>query len=278
MLGKHKDVPVCQFTAVQPTIENVIPYTQYQQTQPRLKGYYTFEQSELPVLYGGGRQFLLGRLADLGEVSSVSNMELVDLFVLGAHMVIWIRALDRGLQIPYQRIVYHGVRNIPDPEQQNAGHALEILLNVEKDDTLAQLFPGPDHAAAGNDPLTALEYTMSTVELVLRPRYADFERHYNEEVESLFNFKDFGLNRGDTLVRNCNSAIATCMEFYSMEDDSDDEQTQSEQEFTGLGELVHENGWDAGMAMEFYGNEQVIGRKQPFSSELNSEASRKTRR
>ncbi|CUS20229.1 LAQU0S01e01926g1_1 [Lachancea quebecensis] len=291
MAGTAEAELICQLESTKPTVENVTPYSSYQQTQPRLKGFSLYQQNELPVLYGGGREFLLSLIPGSDEPADMNQAEVVDFFILNTCMVIWINTLDRGLRIPYQKVVYHGVHPIESPTASVEGHTLEIVLTVQRDVTLNQLFPtgAPTHSA---DPLC--EFTMSTVELILRPKYADFDRHYNDQMENLFTFKEFGLNRGDTLVVNCSKAIATCMDFFYVEESDDEAETNQTASnalpgFTGVGEFLHEppvyfnngaaddlgeddrsmsrflvDGADAGMSLEFCGNEQLAGRKKQW--------------
>lgn len=144
------------------------------------------------------------------------------------------------------------------------------------------------------------EQTLSSVELILRPKYANYDRHYNEQPEDLFTFKEFGLNRGDTMVKNCYAAIETCMEFYS-DDDSDKEnindnlnraantnklsgiadlgQTKNIYQNTGIADdldgdatmdLLAQNGSDAGMALQFYADYPLAGQKQTYQDEEDS--------
>ncbi|SCU98433.1 LADA_0H12992g1_1 [Lachancea dasiensis] len=288
MFKDGDDNLICQLETTKPTVENVTPFSEYEQTHPRLKCFSRDQQNELPILYGGGREFLIGAISWPGENLNLDCVEVADFFVLNTYMVIWINAHDTGLQIPYQKVVYHGVRIIDKAKGGvEKGHQLEIVLTLQRDATLDQIFP-----PTGATDATA---TMPTVDLVLRPRYADSDRVYNNQLETLFTFSDFGLNRGDSLVRNCNEAIARCMDFYYVEDDDSEEDGDVGNEcmggagFTGLGEFLQEQtpvyrnagaaddladglgSWqdvgngaeiDAGMSMEFFGGDQVAGRKK----------------
>ncbi|AET38732.1 Lot5p Ecym_3238 [Eremothecium cymbalariae DBVPG len=203
----------CEIVATKPTVENVIPYVHYQQTQPRLKGVHLLQQNELPILYGGGRDFLFG----LFHTECYKNSEAAELFILNTCIVIWLSSLNCGLQIPYQCVVYHAVKETDDPNLPE-GHRLELVITVQRDDVVNHFFP--------NTAASEL-YTMSSVELVLRPKYANYDRHYNDDMEQLFIFRGFGLNRGDTMVTNCNKAIANCMDFYLIEDDDEEDEHTS---------------------------------------------------
>ncbi|SCV04670.1 LANO_0G11628g1_1 [Lachancea nothofagi CBS 11611] len=298
MLKNANDSLFCQVETTKPTVENVTPFPLFQQTQPRLKGVSLDEQNELPILYGGGREFLLGLIPQPGEPLKPASVEVVDLFVLNTCLVIWLKSHDTGVQVPYQNIVYHGVHLIDDCETSAEGHTVEIVLTIQRDPILNQLFP-PQAMTA---PETLLDFTMSTVELVLRPRYADFDRVYNEELEDLFTFKLFGLNRGDTLVINCNNAIARCMDFHYVDEQSEEEAEEAESvagtaEFTGLGEFLNDqtpvyhnigaaddldeddgvvkDDADAGMSLEFYGNQQLAGRKKMWENDMGMDSYKK---
>lgn len=297
MLENMTQKVYCRLASTKPTIENVMPYVQYQQTQPRLKGLPLQQHNELPILYGGGRNFLFGLLPESNSDGQSSHMENADLFVLNSCVIIWISSLECGLQIPYTSIIYHGVRKI-EPSCIEDGHTVEIVLTVERDYVINELFtPQPNYVATEYN---FQEFTMSSVELVLRPKYANFDRHYNEEMENLFTFKAFGLNRGDTMVMNSNNAIATCMDFFYTEDSDDDEvdeqaaQQEPQALFTGISDLINNpntyqnggaaddldadcgvasyagNGDEAGMSVEFYGNVRLAGQKQGQHDEGDS--------
>lgn len=302
MLRNANEKVVCQLTVTKPTIENVMAYTQYRQTQPRMKGLPLSEHNDLPILYGGGRDFLLGVLPSNGGDVQTDMMESTDLFVLNSCIIIWINAIDKGLQIPYQNIVYHGVRKMADRNPSEDGHALEIVITVLRDVTLNQLFP-PSPESSTLDSGTLSGCSMSTVELILKPKYANHERHYNPQMENLFTFRDFGLNRGDTMVMNCNTAIATCMDFFCVQDESDEEDEQEQSNtatFTGVSSVLNDpavyqnygaaddlndddlGGFDvdepkAGMALEFSAGNQLAGQKQTFRGSSGFNSSKKTR-
>ncbi|AAS52770.2 AER086Cp [Eremothecium gossypii ATCC 10895] len=214
----NADRPCCQFVTTKPTVENVTPFAQFQLTQPRLKGVSLQQLSALPILYGGGRNFLFGRFTD-----SEPQLQDTDLFVLDSCILLWPAHALRGLRIPYDAVIYHAVRR---------ADVLELVLAVERDATLDSLFP----PAPGPQP-----FALSTLELRLRPRYATYDRHYSGAVEQLFTFRDFGLNRGDAMVANCNTAIATCMEFHhraAAADDDDDDDDGPAAHVTPLAELL----------------------------------------
>ena len=90
MLKNGEENLTCQLEVVKPTVENVTPYALYEQTQPRLKGVSLVQQNELPILYGGGRDFLLGRISQADEPFDMTKVELVDFFILNTLSLIHI--------------------------------------------------------------------------------------------------------------------------------------------------------------------------------------------
>ncbi|QEU62197.1 Lot5 [Kluyveromyces lactis] len=286
----------CQLILTKPTVENVATIGQYQLTQPRLKGINLLEQSDLPILYGGGRDFMFGELnselepAENAATNSPSQMILSDLFVLNTCVLIWFQDWERSLQIPYRNIMYHAIRKIDDTHLTE-GHRLELMIAIERDPIINELFPLPNVSKANNFAGTGSylqETTLSSVELILRPKYANFDRHYNVEVEDLFTFKEFGLNRGDTMVKNCHNAILTCMDFYPEEEPTNQQCTQPHStttEISAMPDIGHlqnvyvnsgtaddldgdstmdiyaQDGFDASMALQFYADQPLAGQK-----------------
>lgn len=293
----------CQLILTKPTIENITTVGQYELTQPRLKGVDLLHQSEIPILFGGGRDFLLGELGSVTEAVNALNaglppnpqsLILSDLFVLNSCVLIWFKEWERSLQIPYRNIVYHAVHKTDDSSQVD-GHRLELLITVERDPIINELFPIPNRSIGQMHRLQADENVISTVELVLRPKYANFDRHYNEEVEDLFTFKEFGLNRGDTMVKNSYNAILTCMDFYPDEESLAEQQQQQQMQMytqsqaqaqaqaqaqvqtqnvyvnSGVADdldddstmdIYAQDGYDASMALQFYSDQPVAGAKR----------------
>ncbi|CEP61602.1 Lot5p LALA0_S03e06612g [Lachancea lanzarotensis] len=299
MLHNHEHTLTCRMERTKPTVENVTPLALYQQTQPRIKGVALDRQNELPILYGGGRELLVGLIPPPGEPLPLECVELADFFVLSTCMVVWMNAQEIGLQIPYQKVVYHGTRLIEDQKANSVGSSMEIVLTVQRDATLDQLFP-----RSGGFSEWSSEYPLETVELVLRPQHGEFERVYNDERETLFTFREFGLNRGDRMVSNCNAAISRCMDLFSTDEEHENDptafETDSQQhQLEGFNELdgvqshsdmvvpmytnfgaaddldvegdigtLKEDGLDAGMALEFYDDTPLAGRRSMWDSGL----------
>ncbi|SCU97464.1 LAFA_0G11562g1_1 [Lachancea sp. 'fantastica'] len=294
MLHSDEHTLTCQLERTKPTVENVTPLALHQQTQPRIKGVALDRQNELPILYGGGRELLVGLIPPPGEPLLLGRVEVADFFVLSTCMVVWINAQEIGLQIPYQKVVYHGTRLIEDQRPNAAGSSMEIVLTVQRDATLDQLFPRSVDSTEWS-----AEYPLETVELVLRPQYGEFERVYNEEREALFTFREFGLNRGDRMVSNCNAAISRCMDLFCTDEDQGDDpdepvggggggggggllQSDAAAVYANFGAAddldvdsdigaLKDDGVDAGMALEFYDDVPLAGRRHMWDSGLHEE-------
>lgn len=220
----EKKRPICQVAYTKPTIENVIPYNRYKRTQPLVNGIpmINIPSNDLLILFGGGRDFLLGLL----EPKNQQTIENVELFILNNGIILWFNHWNKALEIPYDSVVYHGSIRV----DQDEGHSLEMILTLERDITLNDLFPIPQNTDQEQHPL--LQHTMSSIEFTLRPIYSIYDRHYNQEIDTLFTFEDFGVNRGDDMVNNCNEAIATCLEQFNTEEQHTDEEDDEEQDQT----------------------------------------------
>ncbi|QLQ80849.1 hypothetical protein HG537_0E02040 [Torulaspora globosa] len=199
-----EDKPVSRLAYVKPTIENVVAYNRYKKTQPMFNG---FSCLETPILFGGGRDF------DLLLLQNPHNVLVgVDLFILSNAILLWFDHLGCGIETPYSSVIYHGSLHSPTNRE---GHQLSMLLTLDRDPLLNDQFPPTPNN--------------TSLELLLRPRYSLYDRHYNPEIDTLFNFHDFGVNRGDQMVNNCNEAVATCLEIHNLQDASPDSE-QDEQE------------------------------------------------
>lgn len=224
--------PHCRIVYTKPSIENVISYAQYRRTQPE---YQDPDQQHLNipndsiVLLGGGRDLTISLLNEGSEtVSAIDPKTLVDLFILNSCIIIWFNSANQGVCISYPSVLYHAARRLYDREE---GHRLELLLTIERDpiidgivSSLGTSMVVSGAGTQGEDKLDS--FTLQSVELLLTPRYSMYERHYNSEIENLFTFMDFGLNRGDAMVNNCNEALAMALElsdnYNSVDDDSSD--------------------------------------------------------
>ncbi|EDO18702.1 hypothetical protein Kpol_1055p59 [Vanderwaltozyma polyspora DSM 70294] len=299
--------PITREASIKPSIENVIPYNEYKKTQPRILGVPQVIQGtnddDMIVLYGGGRDFILSLLDN--EINSNKengiNSINVELFILNKCILMWFKDLGRGIEISYNSVIYHGSNRIQGEDSRD-GHRYELVVTVERDLILNELFPvyGEEHSDALS------KFSLRSVEFKLRPRYSTYDRYYNVEIETLFTFHNFGVNRGDEMVKNCNDAIALCLEmnenqFISSEEEDldvetsayDNEQNTMNQDsnsavYTGINEVYNtyqnsgygddldgnnmimdnkfmKNGVEAGMSMEFYNNEAITGQKRPMS-------------
>ncbi|CCD24769.1 Lot5p NDAI_0D04560 [Naumovozyma dairenensis CBS 421] len=301
-----KEKQQCQLALTKPTVENVIPYTQYKKTQPQFNNESTDDllydnNGHHLILFGGGRDLVLTLLNTTSTAttsnaasSTTSRMENVELFILNSSIVLWFGILGHGLEIPYTSCIYHGTKS---NNHERDGHKLEILLTLERDPILNEFFPR-DHmeGTTFNYNNSAGDGDLSSIELLLKPKYSTYDRHYNQEIETLFTFENFGINRGDELVLNCHEALSLGMEVHGSEfedtdnDDEDNTELESEAVFTGLsgilksqntylnagladdldGDSTMDNvfsndNYEAGMSMEFYNNQPATGRKNPRS-------------
>ncbi|CAI4044416.1 Lot5p SKDI_11G0380 [Saccharomyces kudriavzevii IFO 1802] len=291
----------CQIARTKPSVENVIPYAQFKKTQPRFNGNFSaLNNEEYIILFGGGRDLILGSLTPCFSShlsnqadSQDPNEHGTDLFLLNSCIVIWFNGLGYGLEIPYSSVLYHASRRLPDGRE---GLRLEILLTLERDEVLDMLYQSLQPQASDLDVEDAHDFTVQSVELTIRPRYSTYDRHYNNEIETLFTFENFGVNRGDDLVNNCNEALAVCMDLHGGDvQDQDQDQDlgmpfEGAQDlnaaYAGLGDTLHgppvyqndgladdldgdlvmdnvvsKGGPEASMSMEFYANQNLTGRK-----------------
>lgn len=225
----ENDKPACQLVHVKPTVENTIAYNRFKRTQPLINGVpmINVASNDSLVLFGGGRDLELRTLQDPATL-----LASVDLFVLNNVILLWFDHLHCGIAIPYDILFYHGSLR---SAQQREGHQLALLLTLERDPLLDSLLPSEQQQPQPQQPqLPPLrECTAPSLELTLRPAYSLYDRHYNPEIDTLFSFEDFGVNRGDELVNNCNQAIAACLEIYNAEPEDYDQgesasQSQSE--------------------------------------------------
>ncbi|QLL33291.1 hypothetical protein HG536_0E02020 [Torulaspora globosa] len=207
-----EDKPECRLAYVKPTVENVVAYNRYKKTQPMVNGVSMVSVPclDMPILFGGGRDFDLLLLQHPHNVLAG-----VDLFILSNAILLWFDHLGCGIEAPYSSVIYHGSVHSPADRE---GRQLSMLVTLDRDPLLNDQFP-PTPNDPGSDSL----------ELLLRPRYSLYDRHYNPEIDTLFNFQDFGVNRGDQMVNNCHEAIATCLEIYNTQDPPPDLE-QDEQE------------------------------------------------
>lgn len=200
-----EEKPVCQVTHIKPTVENAIPYNRYNRTQPLINGIpmINVPSNDMLILFGGGRDWVLRILQD-----PTNAIQGVEVFVMNSAIELWFDNLNYGLEVPYDSVIYHGSINNDDKE----GHQLSMILTLERDPLLNKFFPPiPQQLRPGVNP------PCESIEITLKPKYSLYDRHYNAEIDTLFNFEDFGVNRGDEMVNNCNEAIATCLEIYNAE-------------------------------------------------------------
>lgn len=272
-----------QICTEQPNKSNVIPYKIFESTQPRQSGMNNLMSSNQPVLLAGGRNLYLRSV-------NITQVVQVELYILHQCILLWLPSLGQGIQIPYQNVIYHGIRRLNDAPE---GHRLELLLTIEMDQLLEELFFSKSENGTGipNSSISS-NNTLQTIELIFKPKYSLYERVYNEgEEESLFTFVNFGVNRGDEQIENINQGLIRCLELQmnSRIDDSENEQEYNEMEtmsnamFVGMGETLRnydglypndgnaddlngdmytsENNLSAGMAVEFANYSSSLGKR-----------------
>lgn len=294
-----KEKVITQEASIKPSIENVMPFNEYRKTQPRILGETHHIQNmsvsdDVILLFGGGRNFILSTLVD----SSLSRrIENVELFILNKCILIWFRDMNKGIELGYGNIIYHGANKFVGEEARD-GHKLELIITVQRDILLNQLFPESD-----SEIKDSLDYSMKSIEFSFRPKYSVYDRYYSDETETLFTFQNFGVNRGDEMVNNSNEALANCLEltgneFINENGDDDEEEGTNDEDVEGyyhanqgetmymsfndvmntydnsgnaddldddlmMNKHINKSDFDAGMSLEFNNDKRIIGQKRP---------------
>ena len=115
---------------VKPSIENVDPFKKYQLSTPS-----TFSLQENPILYGGGRGWVLTiEDVDNSYFSSLRNhlgKDLnqglsVDVFVLNTSFIMWFTSYGFGMEFMYPNIILHALQKNPENE-------LMLYLHLKED-------------------------------------------------------------------------------------------------------------------------------------------------
>ncbi|CCK70195.1 Lot5p KNAG_0D04500 [Huiozyma naganishii CBS 8797] len=231
----------CQIANIKPNVENVIPYTVFKRTQPRTlqSPLHLADLSDQSILYGGGRDFILTLL----NGQDGHSLECVELFILNSCIILWFNVLGHGLEVPYTSVMFHAVATHNGTAEE--GHSIELVLTLERDTVLDQFFPvPPSELQAAAVAVSSNPGNISTVGIVLYPKYSMYERHYNSEIETLFTFMDFGMNRGDDLVKNCHNALAVGMDLHwdaFRDDDGIDKESVADEPaaaFSGISDFI----------------------------------------
>ncbi|KAH3675160.1 hypothetical protein WICMUC_002816 [Wickerhamomyces mucosus] len=196
--------------STKPTFENCDPFTKYQKYTPNE---YSFQ--ELPILFGGGRKWIL----KTGDPHCFQQLPLnyhkdfeIDLFVLNIGLIIWFNEIESGVQIPYSCIISNSVR-------MNEMEEMELFLQVTKPGSLLSF----DGCINTIDEL-------STVEVSFIPMFGISQRYYNDQIERLFTYEYFGLNKGEKMIMNSFNAISKCTNLYAFSDDENDQYSLSDNE------------------------------------------------
>lgn len=185
--------------AIQPSIENCDPIKKYQKSTP-----VQYALQEIPILYGGGRKWIMScpnpeLLSSIAEQQIIpqDNELLVDLFVLNTSLIIWFNDLSKGLEISYLDIPAHALR-----KNQSNQLELYIQINVSHQDEL--------------------------LELSFSPKYWENDRYFNKEIEKLFTYEYFGLNKGTKMIFNTFNSIGKCSCFHSNDDENQDDYDEAD--------------------------------------------------
>lgn len=284
--------------AIKPTIENVVPLVVYKKTQPRQlnnnnphnTNIHTTPTMDQAILFGGGRDFIL-TLLNSRDIPTEQKLDSVDLFILNSCVILWFDVLGHGLQIPYTSILYHAIETNhtrATPTTMEDGHSLALILTLERDPILNEFFPHEQQSALMDNTM------IDSVELVLFPKFSMYERHYNTQIETLFTFSNFGMNRGDEMITNCHDALARGMELHldtfrndEVSGDPQDVDDGTTASFTGISDflqnttfqnsgraddldndetflhqVVNNNPTEAGMSLQFQVNNKLNGKRR----------------
>jgi hypothetical protein len=162
-----------------------------------------------PVLYGGGRKWRLETIVQ-NEYGFKSNplkyivlahqkLVEVDLFALSTSFIIWLNDYAKGIELEYSCIGAHSIR-------KNTSGTLELSLKVRNNG----IFYNNDDFGG---------FKPEFIEFICTPLFGESDRYYNDEVENLFTYENFGMNKGDKMVINTFNAIGKCAAFHLYDDD-----------------------------------------------------------
>lgn len=185
---------------IRPTIENCDPIKKYQISTP-----VQYSLQENPILYGGGRKWLIS-CSSPDFISSITGQDssdlLVDLFAFNTSFIIWFNGLEKGLEISYLDIPAHAVR-------KNQLGQLELYIQM-------------NYSNSGDQSPCLIEFSFT-------PKYWENDRYFNQEIEKLFTYEFFGLNKGSKMIFNTFNAIGKCSCFHNNNsDDYDDERSMDD--------------------------------------------------
>lgn len=118
-----------------PNVENTIAAADFQRSAPQ--GFEMSQNSDKFILYGGGNNYRLKVFNSNPEVTVELTSGIhdehsqVSVFVLDSVLVVWFNQSNRGLTIPYPRIVFHSVRD----------NGNQLYLQIESSDLIRAQFP-----------------------------------------------------------------------------------------------------------------------------------------
>lgn len=107
--------PVARIIRERPNRENTIAVSEYENSLPEK---FSLEDDDKFVLYGGGDGFVVSILrmdpsVDVAVSPELEHADLsnVTLYVLNTAVILWFNTGDLGLELPYQSIILHALRN-----------------------------------------------------------------------------------------------------------------------------------------------------------------------
>lgn len=202
-----------QIISTSPTFENCDPFKKYQKSTPS-----QYALQEIPILYGGGRKWISNCSNNQYLNSIIPEVEgddeiLVDIFVLNTSFIIWFVGFGKGLEISYLNIPAHAVR-------KDFAKRLELYIQLSISSNIG---------------------TEEIIEFSFRPKFLENERFVNDEIERLFTYEYFGLNKGEKMVFNTFNSISHCSCFHRDESESDEDQ---QEDLDAEVSDIYENGLD----------------------------------
>lgn len=183
----------------QPSLENTIPVGKYQSSSPEA---FSLEDDNL-ILYAGGPSYSFQILQNDPNQKVVTTpvelahvAQLVSLYVLNTHFLIWFNGLSIGIEFPYQSISLHALQDD------------NLCLQVISNDILKVLRVNEEADSGAND------YDL-TVELILRTE------ELKSEVGVSTLFTRFGLF---STVQEIYGAMSKCSaQHFDLDEEEEDE-------------------------------------------------------
>lgn len=186
-----------------PNIENTIPVSLYQSSSPEK---FSIEDDDKFVLYGGGVNFKLQihnddpshELRIHHELYNIQN-SIISLYVLNTSLVIWFDNIKRGLELSYQSIILHALK---DPHNNPS-----LYLQIISSEYLESISTQPT------------DFT-SSVELIITA---------NNDEHSLGNTNPLFSVQKQSSFSDIYDALSECSSFHYDSDDSDEQSTANQE-------------------------------------------------